>query len=165
MKALALTLLFATSAHAGGICADYYGGAPVSLGTTETTLWTQNIAGGSIPVGQSIEVTLSLQSSSQLWNQTANLVLYLNGQQVGIVCATGNHGAGWATLRITRTGNATARIYTETRTSLDTAEVIEAVHEPWEQVDLAWTQQQQLAVAGYSNLAGGADFLSACVQR
>jgi len=154
---LALVLL-ATPAHAGGVCNDFWAGN-ASLTTTETTLWTQNIAAGSITHGNAIDVRVGGQATGTA-NQSATITVYLNGEWVGVTCPAGTNEAAFSDIRIIRTGTTTALV-TGTMglsypfVSLGTQEV----------TGLNWAGAQTLAVKGQSNESGGAKFTHACVQR
>ena len=158
MKTLALALvLLASAAHAGGLCTDFYSDTD-AVTASEVQVWSQAISGGAISDGQAIRVTVSLTLDSQTW-QTVNANVYLNGQEIGSACAVGNVESGTTEFMLTRTGTAMGGL--RTRMWSEGGAPNEWVGSV---TDLAWTQQQTLAVK-LDGEASGSARVSVCVER
>jgi hypothetical protein len=157
MIALVLALLLASPASAA-LCTDSYSGT-VSVTSSEVQVWSQNIAGGAVPAGNAMRVTVGLTLDSQTW-QSVNANVYLNGEPLGSACAVGNVESGSAEFFLTRTANTMGDLQTRMWTGDGSNET------EWtgQVTDLAWTSQQTLAVKIDGQTTGSA-YLRVCVER
>jgi hypothetical protein len=158
--ALALILLAANTAHAGGLCTDYFA-ETVSVTANEVQVWSQNIAGGAISDEQAMRVTVGITLDSQNW-QSVNANVYLNGNAIGSACAVGNHESGEGVFLITRTSSTEASI--KGRMWVDTFPIVDPSEWAYSDSGFAWTQQQTLAVKIDGETTGSAH-VRVCVER
>jgi hypothetical protein len=154
--AVALALLLSSPAFAGGIFTDSTTSA-VSVPTTEATLWSENIAGGVIPVGDALRVRMG-GTADGAWNYSAVLNLELNGQWLAPFCANGGE-TGWTDVTVWRTGTTTGwveyqfHIYPPPETGPPPIG-------SYEVTGLNWGSSQTLAVKGYRS-----EFVTATLDR
>jgi hypothetical protein len=161
MKTLALALILAAStAHAGGLCNDFYAETD-SVTASEVQVWSTTLAGGAISDQQAMRVTVGLTLDSQTW-QSVNANVYLNGEAIGSACAVGNHESGEGVFLITRTSNTAASI--KGRMWVDTFPAIEPQEFAYSDSGFAWASQQTLAVKIDGETTGSAH-VRVCVER